>query len=161
MGRFINGSRRIGDSSVINDIFPYFLYLLVVERVDPRIVSPFVGISPSMLQASWAFPFVCSLPTSILEPAADLETRLGRRVSGAGYRAFPISVESLLKQQVDWTQPFCILISSSVSVGKQLDPWIERQAYRALHVSSNDVKGTIRPPDLSLARLQKFSIENS
>lgn len=142
----------------MNDIFPYFLYLLIIDTVDIRQVSPFAGISPGIIQGSWAFPFVCSLPTSIFEPAADFDTRIGRRLSGAGYRMTPVSIESLLRQEINWAQPFFVLISSNDTIRARLHPWIERQVYRPMHISTDAAYDCILPDQVDLPKLHEFSL---
>lgn len=128
--------------SLTDEIFPFFHYVIAVDEYEEAKLSPFAGISSSLLEASWAFPFFCSLPTNILEPASDRASNLARRVSGAGYRIIVNSIAPLISNEIPWNYPFFVIVTSNDENANQVDSWNRRQRYPALHINDTRVEFT-------------------
>jgi len=142
------------------EIYPYFFYCSVLENTDPSRASPFVGISASMITASWTMPFVCGLPMSIHEPRWDREIRITRRVAGAGYRFSGLRVSDLNGLDIDWHNPFWVMITAEAKAASLVEQWRKKQRFPPLHISNqSSLPGVVAPQDVRLKTLRQHCIQ--
>lgn len=126
-------------------IYPYIFYCTVLRNTDPQEASPFVGISPSMLDASWTMAYVCLCPISILEPLWGDEAKLTRRIAGANYRFSGLRATNLPGLTITWDRPFWVMFSQEPEAARLIEDWRVTQSIPVMHVSSVEMSGAIRP----------------
>jgi hypothetical protein len=104
-------------------IYPYIFYCTVLDNSDPVETSMFMGISQSMIMATWTMPFVCTLPISIFEPLWGREAKLTRRLAGASYRFSGLRASDLEGMQIMWHRPFWVMLTAELQSAVLVQEW--------------------------------------